>query len=370
MVQKPDNATPEKITNEARAWFIEIHYGEKTPDRQQRFEDWLAKDPRHPKSYNEVKDFMQKTEVFTSDPLCQKKYHDLLPEKLREPNSSAENIVAFKQPTREARQPTPKAPFYRRRFFLGSMAASIFLLLSVSVVSQYFLSANIYQTAIGEQKTVVLADGSTVKLNTNTKIDVDFSALNRSVTLEHGQAYFIVAKDRQRPFIVHFDKGTVTALGTEFDIYNKGPEVIVSLVEGTVKVHSLPSQPALTGKAPEIETAPEDIIMVAEDDRISGAQITLSAQNISPVIKTDNKLINAWQQKKMIFRDKTLAYILTEINRYSTQKIILGQPELADEVISGVFPTESSKALEIINKYFGFTATLNNRNEIILARAD
>ncbi|PCI46467.1 MAG: hypothetical protein COB49_08330 [Alphaproteobacteria bacterium] len=57
-------------------------------------------------------------------------------------------------------------------------------------VSQYFLNTNIYQTAISEQKTVILTDGSIVKLNTNTEIEVDFSSLNRSVTLERGQAPF------------------------------------------------------------------------------------------------------------------------------------------------------------------------------------
>ncbi|MBL4802100.1 MAG: FecR domain-containing protein [Emcibacter sp.] len=364
MGQTPDNASVnvERINNEARAWFIEIHYGDNGPDVRTKFKNWLAEHQQHQKIYDDVCAFMQGTEVYTGDPLLKVRYKDLLPE------GTAENIVAFKQPAQKTNPPVQKKSGFGRRFFLSSMAASLLFLLAVPLVFQNFFTENIYQTIVGEQRTVILADGSTVKLNTNTKISIDFTDESRSVVLDHGQAYFIVAKDKARPFTVKFDMGTVTALGTEFEVYNKGSEVIVSLVEGTVKVHGH-LQKAIVKETPGTPPELEDVVMVADYNANAGKQISLSAEHISSIIKTDNKLINAWQEKQMIFRDKTLEYIISEINRYSPRKIILGQPDLANEVISGVFPIQSGEALEIISKYFGFTETVNSRNEIVLARA-
>ena len=357
-----------RIDSEAESWFIEIHYGESDPGTTKMFKDWLAEHIQHQKSYDEFCAFMRETEKYIDSPLCEEKYGHLLPEGFRRRENSAENIIALKK---KAVQSARKMVVFGRNHFFGSMAASLFLVLSISFIVQNFLMDEIYHTDVGEQKTVVLTDGSMVKLNTNTKIKVDFSNQDRSVTLDYGQAYFIVAKDKARPFTVYFDNGTVTALGTEFEVYDKGLEVVVSLLEGTVKVRGLSRKAVASGNSAALDqrAEPEEIIMVANIDAKSASQVSLSVDKISTVIKKDNKLIDAWQEKKLIFSKKSLTYVLSEINRYSPQKIILGQPDLGNEVISGIFPTNSEKAIKIIKKYFGFTETINDNDEIVLVRA-
>lgn len=336
----------ERTNHEAREWFIKIHYGGKDDSTTQAFEGWLGAHQDHRRVYEEVCALMQATEKYTNSPEHMEKYSGLLADK-------ADNVVAFR-----------KTPVFRRKFLAGSIAASLLLLLGFSFTFQLFFTDDTYQTAIGEQKTVVLADGSTIKLNTNTKIEVAFSDEARSVTLDFGQAYFIIAKDAARPFTVNFGKGTVTALGTEFEVYNKGPEVVVTLVEGTVKV-----QGAIQKSRPQTTHKAEEIIMVASEDTAAGTQISLSAESISPVTTADKELINAWQDNQLIFREKSLKYVIAEINRYSTRKIILGQTDLETELVSGVFPIESEEALDVIKKFFDMKETVSQNGERILVRA-
>ena len=352
----------ERINHEARGWYVEIHFGEYSLDMQEKFEIWIASHQQNQKIYDEVCAFMQRTEVYTSDPLCREKYKSILPEEYNVSNNTTGNFVVLEQSAQ-------KILVSRRRLFFGSIAASLLLLVGVGVIFQSFYMDTTFETLVGEQRTVILDDGSTVKLNTNTQIKVDFSSHNRSVTLNRGQAYFMVAKDKGRPFVVNFVLGAVTALGTEFEVYKKEQEVIVSLAEGKVKVHRNKLQEALVQDTSKPQSETDDIIMVAEHDIDAGKQVTMSYKNISQVIKTDKKMINAWQKKHLVIRNKTLKYVIAEINRYSKQKIIIGNPELENEIVSGVFPTQSSAALEIINEYFNFKSTINSKNEIVLMRA-
>lgn len=358
-MEKGQSDTPladERLVQEARAWFIKIHYGEHDETSQKAFENWLLAHKDHQKYYENICAFMQKTENYTSDPMCDERYKHLLSGDKENRVSSLANFIGFLKRTWKLWIPPG-------RFLSGSIVASLFLLLIASFISQNFIGDNSYQTAIGEQKTVTLADGSIVKLNTNTKITVDFSDLSRSVILDQGQAYFIVAKNPERPFIVNFNSGRVTAIGTEFEVYNKGPEVVVSLVEGSIKV-----QPDKT-KAIAPQTEPDQIVMVVNDDLTTGTQISLSPEYVSPITKIDNKLINAWQKEQLIFSKASLKYVISEINRYSPRKVILAQSDMGSKIISGVFPIDSIEAISIISKYFGLTKSINDHGEIILGQA-
>jgi len=356
-IQQESISNDERIVQDARAWFIKINHGEFDDASRKLFENWLAAHKDHQNTYDDVCIFMQETDNYIRDPLCVDRYNHLLTVGAKRQESYVANIVEFLRQTK-------KSCVFHKKFLLGSMVASLFLLLSITFIVQIFINGGSYQTAIGEQKTITLADGSKVKLNTNTKITVDFSDLDRSVILDQGQAYFIVTKNPKRPFIVNFDSGSVTAIGTEFEVYNKGQEVVVSLVEGKVKVR--PNQVKVITTQSDLE----EIVMATNYDLAIGAQISLSQEHISTVTKTDNKLINAWQKEQLIFREASLEHVVSEINRYSRQRIILAQPSLGDKIISGVFPIDSAAAIGIISKYFDLTKSANDNGDIILAQSN
>jgi len=98
--------------------------------------------------------------------------------------------------------------------------------------------ADQYRTAIGEQRLVRLSDGTRVSLNSDSQVVVDYDTVQRRVRLKRGEAFFEVAKDMERPFIVSAGAREVTALGTAFVVRYEEGRTAVTLVEGKVAVTS------------------------------------------------------------------------------------------------------------------------------------
>src|SRR5580658_591471 len=118
----------------------------------------------------------------------------------------------------------------------GAGAASL-VCLAVAGGGWIYLQAHpSYATKISEQRLVRLPDGSSVRLDTDSRIDVAFAAGSRAVRLEHGQAFFDVAHDAARPFLVEAGPVTVRAVGTRFDVRTDDNQATVTLVEGVVEV--------------------------------------------------------------------------------------------------------------------------------------
>ncbi|MDB5456232.1 MAG: anti-FecI sigma factor, FecR, partial [Caulobacter sp.] len=180
-------------------------------------------------------------------------------------------------------------------------------------------TAPTYSTAVGEQVSVGLEDGSRVRLNTDTRLRVRFGAGERRVELQRGQAFFEVAHDSGRPFIVVAGRAQVRAVGTRFDVRRDDGDVRVTLAEGRVAVR--------------------DDTLATKDWMLSpGQSLALGAHATSATpVPVDVPALTAWTTGHLSFRDMTLAEAVSEINRYSRSKIVLGPGAPADRRISGVF---------------------------------
>ena len=218
----------------------------------------------------------------------------------------------------------PRArPARRAGLWAGAFAAAAALMIGVFV----FLSgpdvpaaidspAETYATAIGEQREVRLADGSVVTLNTASEIEVTITPEVRTVRLRAGQALFEVAPG-EAPFTVEAGASRTTALGTVFDVRLNPDGFAVTLVEGSVSV-----APASEGEA--------HLLKPGQQLRASGSGISLA--------DIDPGLAVAWQSGMLPFRDVTLAEAIAELNRYSAVQLVVTDPGLAEERLSGVFP--------------------------------
>lgn len=187
--------------------------------------------------------------------------------------------------------------------------------------------SSIFQTGVGERSTVTLADGSKVTLNTRSRVEVSYSPDQRSLRLISGQALFEVAKNRDRPFVVHAGPRQVTALGTAFDIRLDGRTVQVTLIEGRVKVE--PTRPTLLQKvaAPERELVP-------------GQQLVATAESFAATVRpADTTAATRWREGKVVFADTPLTEAVAEMNRYSAEPILIGDPALAEFSVNGMFLT-------------------------------
>ncbi|HEY0799315.1 MAG TPA: FecR family protein [Steroidobacteraceae bacterium] len=320
------------IVAEASAWFIEFRAGDVTGDARQKFIEWLRRSPEHIQAYLEVSGVW--AELPTSDPQGKIDIAALIARARSEADVIALSPDAPRPANSSAAVEPPsmrqgRTPIKLRRG--GAVAAMAALALLASVTAVYFLggdSRGSYSTGIGEQRTVQLADGSTVELNARSKIEVHLSARQRDVALLEGQALFRVAKDKQRPFVVRAGDAEVRAVGTAFDVYRKQAGTVVTVVEGRVETYD---ESGGGGAAAIVLSA--------------GEQLTVAPHTLPKPTHTDPSVATAWVQKRLIFEETPLSDVAEEFNRYNRRPLSIDDRELEKLRISGVYSSTDPTSL-------------------------
>lgn len=199
---------------------------------------------------------------------------------------------------------------------IGALAGAAVLIVAGTLWSG---RSQAYQTGLGERRTVVLADGSQVTLDTETRIQVRLTGDKRAVELAAGQAFFAVQGDRTRPFVVTAGDTAVTAVGTRFDVRRAGVGAQVTLVEGKVAVTD-------------------------RDGPAAGWALTPGQQIVTTATRPEIRAVDvasetSWTSGRLIFAGDTVATASAEVNRYSQQKVVIAAPSVAGIAVSGAFNT-------------------------------
>lgn len=175
-----------------------------------------------------------------------------------------------------------------------------------------------FGTDIGEQRSIGLSDGSIVHMNTRSRVRVAFSDTARDVYLLDGQAIFKVKHDAARPFRVHVDSTVVQAIGTQFDVHRLKDRTNVAVIEGVVQI--------ISGTEGKLDA--ETLSKLPENTKVpAGESIVIVADGkLTPHVAISPQDAGAWQQRRLIFRNHTLAEIAEEFNRYNhTQLRVEGE---------------------------------------------
>jgi len=180
-----------------------------------------------------------------------------------------------------------------------------------------------FATRRGEVRFVPLADGSAITLNTETRLDVDFTAGERTVELLKGEALFSVAHDRARPFVVHAGDTHIRAVGTSFTVRRlPGEKVKVLVREGVVEVTE------------DVTIKPAPIRVVAQSQAVLQPFAVAAVVSV-PAPQIEREL--AWQQGMISLDGRTLREAAEEFARYSNTRIIIDDPSIADRTVTGLF---------------------------------
>jgi transmembrane sensor len=172
-----------------------------------------------------------------------------------------------------------------------------------------------FVTGKGEQQTISLSDGSRVILNTDSALAVHFDGRTRGVELLRGEAFFVVAKDSARPFVVSAGQGRVTAVGTEFGVHREGESTRVELVEGLVRVRD--------GRREELLKPGQSLVYGNGELRML------------PASRPD--LFSTWRDGYLVFDGTRLEEAVAQINRYRPGRILLMNEQLGRRQVSGLF---------------------------------
>lgn len=328
MTRPPASA---EICAAAQEWFARLLASDCSESERTAFVRWCAADPAHEAAYRQVENVWAHSAKLREDPAIRL--------------ALAEALL----------------PAKRQRAIWGGkwlpFASAAAVILVVALASWRFWpegASVIYTTALGEQRTIALKDGSRVVLDTNTALAVHFDRRERDLTLEHGRADFTVRHDAEWPFIVRTAEGSVTATGTRFQVSLLGGKSTVTLLRGGVKV-------ATKDAVQSAVLTPDESITIEASGRL-GVPHAVSKAELSS--------LHGWTQGNLVVKGRPLTDVLAEMNRYSRTKLLLEDPSLGSISISGVFKAgdqESfAKALE-----YGWAIHAERRpadHEIVLTR--
>jgi transmembrane sensor len=325
------------IATEAADWYARLRAESVTELDAVRFRAWIAGDPERRREFEAIDEFWDDLGAIQNSP-----------EVLRERAAIARRRALSSKP---AIAPAATRGRYKRKRVWAAAAAVLLVVGTLLLVQRQTMDR--YVTSIGEQRSVPLADGSVVTLNTATEIRLHFSADRRGVELVSGQANFEVAKDASRPFVVMAGGSEVRAVGTQFDVYKTADKVTVTLIEGKVAIKEAP----VGAGASTVE------VNLAAGEQLSYETKTGAVRRAS----ADIPRVSAWRARKLDFSDTPLADAIAEANRYSRVQIELDARELQGARISGRFEAgRNDLFVEGLQTYFQLNVDRSSDRRIVL----
>jgi transmembrane sensor len=390
---------PPKIRNEiiaeASAWFVEFSDNPEDQSIREAFDRWVRRSPEHVQAYLQIsvhwEDGVPRPNARvesvdelialakTGSSVVRLTSRGERPSAVRQESSTSEAIDTPRVRTQAVR--SPEFRLRRRTHRHLALAASILLGFTAGVTVWQQLFRGVYSTEIGEQRSLTLADGSTVELNSRSRIRVRYTQQARHIDLLEGQALFHVAKSTSRPFIVQSQNAQVRAVGTQFDVYRKRSGTIVTVVEGRVAVVPARTEASMShhttqtreppgrqdsanpanSRADGIGTpsnsfgvgsseAPSDSRGEDEVLLTAGEQLTLGLGGAETRVPTRPQPANveaatAWTRHRLIFKGAPLSEVVEEFNRYSRRPLVITDSTIGATRISGSFLSSDPVAL-------------------------
>jgi transmembrane sensor len=335
-------------TEKATEWFAHIREQELSDADRKTFSLWLAESPVHVREYLGVAELWAAVQSSETWPAQSREDLILALHAHKDGNvfplAIADGQTSIPEPLKRARTRTKIG----RWFIPLGAVASVALIALIAWPNLIWRST--YRTSRGEQRSIVLSDGSVVQLNTLSTLVIHFDKDRRRVELPQGEALFRVTHDPARPFDVQTPFAVVRAVGTEFNVYNHTDGTQVAVIEGKVRVAAasasqksafspgfIQSDDAHSSSA---SSAHQSVIPLA-----AGQQVTVSSVAEPKPIPANASTATAWIQRRIVLDNDSVRTAVDEFNRYNRMQIHVRDEELADLRISGVFDVDDPKAL-------------------------
>lgn len=338
MTEDVKHSLSRQIEAEAFAWVAQIDSGELSAADRAALNEWLKRSPAHEAEFRVATELSADLGVLT----------DLL------------------EPLHHEKQARRRRP----RFIPGVLAASFAAMFAV-IAAQFWVVQEsgftaFYATEIGDYCTVELPDGSTFKLNTNSAAEVTIDENQRIIRLAKGEAFFEVAKDPDRPFIVYAGDNVAKAIGTSFSIRVKDDATELIVVEGIVEFSErIPEQISNRSSPPAPPTQPPPPVRVTAGYSVMPAPVDAaeSLKQLTPIQQTA-KL--SWTEGLFDFSGLPLEDVVNEVNRHTTLQIEIEDQDLKSQKFGGIFRVGDIETLLDALSVSGIEVERREDNKIIL----
>lgn len=309
---------PISIRNAAVEWIARLNATNLSEQQEQAFFAWLAQSPLHQAAYLEAEQLWQRGEVLA--------------------------------------RVQPHTTTLWSKFAWPALATACALILAIVLVPLINNPVDVlYQTAIGEQKKIQLEDGSTIELNTASRVRVSFSRAQRVVQLEQGEVFFEVTKNSARPFNVFTQNGQVRVVGTRFSVRQLQGDALVRVQEGTVALGAVSNDPDTF--------VPGSLLNANQQQTLTAAINGESPQ----VLDTSSAL--AWRKRMLVFNGQSLAAVIDELQRYFPVVIELENKQLADTQVTAVIRLQDLRTtLSVLEGSLGLRSEYDEANKKVFLR--
>ena len=328
----------------AALWCLRLSEGRLTDAQQAEFDAWLDTDPANANALEEAASTWREFDGA-----------ELAPEFLQM------RVEALRQVGRRPRQ-----PLLRPRWVAAAAAAVVLLCAGVGLWAWANAPA-IYRTGVAERQVAVLKDGSKISLDAATTVRVRYTRNRRDLELVQGRAKFEVAKDPLRPFSVVAANKVVVATGTQFSVELLQRDIHVILYEGHVAVLD---RKGAEGSAHPLRLQASNA--PADQGLTPGRELIVAqGSDVASVAATDPSRALSWEGGQLVFVEEPLSSAVERVNRYSKDKLEIGDAATGQVRVTGVFTAGDVQAfVEGISAAFPVRAVLrDDHRTFILAQA-
>lgn len=317
----------DKVAMEAREWFVRLLDDDVSADELALWQAWLARSPAHRGAWDRVSDAWS----LGGEGAPQR---PPLTELAADAYDGSAPVAQWRAKPRRDLRP-------------ALIAASLAVAVVGASAAWFALPAGEAQaitTARAEHKQTALADGSQVQVGALTGVQVRMSQARREVKLDSGEAFFKVARDPRRAFVVKTPFGAVKGAGA-FNVDVAGGQLCITVTEGDVVV-----QPSGLFTKPVRVAAGQQIVVNS-----SGSVVAAG----SPV---------TWTQGRLEYRNAPLSTVLADVNRYAEHPIVLRDPSVGALEYTGSVRTDATADwAKGLPAAFPLTATPGQGGVIVLS---
>ena len=328
-----DNQSPDLI-GEACAWIAQLETGEMSQADMRAFKEWIGRSPAH---FSEIKRLARLS---------------------ADTNALSEIAQSLSTATREHRQTVSKKRFGGGNLRTAMMTCAALIVFAVIGIRSFnanqFEEPYLIATVVGGFNETTLSDGSIVKLNTNSEIEVDYDPDLRRIRLIKGEAAFDVAHNPDRPFQVYIGDKIVRAVGTAFTVRWTDGDLSITVSEGRVAFAPSGEQaePFTVFETVPEQSTPKEIKVASLETPLfldAGQKVKLSKDNeptlVASIEERYLKSQMAWQVGMWDFTDRPLVEIIDEMSRHSDLQIEFAEDDLREIKYTGIFRTDEIDAL-------------------------
>ncbi len=322
------SAADDPIHEAAAEWFVRLRQRDLPLETSLQWQQWIGADARHAKAFARIEEVWEESWEMLDRPGV--------------------------RPRRTARLAMAAA-------MVAAVGIGAWMVGMDGPYTWRYPAGEAIRTAVGENHEVRLNDGSRVMLGGGTVLNARLDNKTRHIRLVQGEAFFVVARDSARPFVVQSGDAIVTAVGTEFNVRRTLERTMVAVIDGrvTVAAASLPRPLAWLNTDTPVQLD-------------AGEQATVGSNGVKTAARlADPTTATAWQSGQLAFREEPLRYVIEDVNRYAPKPIVIDAAAAQDigalRVTGTVLGDSVSGWIESLENAFGLRAR-EEPDRIVLTR--